>query len=55
MHTRFGFGNLKERNRLEDTDVWEDDVMDLKRFRVGGVKWIRLPLDMCQWRDLWIS
>jgi hypothetical protein len=21
-----------ERNRLEDTDVWEDDVMDLKRF-----------------------
>jgi hypothetical protein len=36
MHTGFGLENLKERNSLEDTDVWEDDAMDLKRFRIGG-------------------
>jgi hypothetical protein len=32
MPTVFGLENLKERNRLGDTDIWEDDVMDLKRF-----------------------
>jgi hypothetical protein len=51
----FGLENLQERNRLEDADIWEDDVMDLKRFRIDGVKWFRLALDMWQWRDLWIS
>jgi hypothetical protein len=36
MHTRFGLENLKEKNRLDDTNVWEDDIMGLKKARIGG-------------------
>ena len=32
MGVGFGLENPKERNRLEDTDVWKDDVMDLRNF-----------------------
>jgi hypothetical protein len=52
MYTGFRWGNLREREHLEDLGV--DGVIILKRaFRkwdVGGMDWISLTRDKNRWR-----
>jgi len=44
MYTGFWWGNLKEREHLEDPSVrWEDNIkMDLRKVGCGGKDWIDL-------------
>ena len=61
MHTGFWWGNLRERDHLEDLSV--DGRIILKEVRWGGdVDWIDLAQDRNRWRalvnavmNLWVS
>jgi hypothetical protein len=52
VHTGFWWGNLRERDHLEDRDVDGDNIkMDLQEGGCGGMDWI----DLAQNRDRWRS
>ena len=54
MYTGFWWGNLKEREHLEDPSVrWEDNIkMDLRKVGCGGIDWIEVAQDRDSWRAL---
>ena len=46
MYTGFWLGNLRERDHLEDPDVYEDNIkMDLQEVGCGSMDWIELAQD----------
>jgi hypothetical protein len=50
VHTGFWWGNLRERDHLEDRGVGEDNIkMELQEVEWGGMYWI----DLAQNRDRW--
>ena len=49
MHTGFWWGNLRERDHLEDRKGEDNIKMDLQEVCLGGMDWI----DMAQNRDRW--
>ena len=53
-YTGFWWGNLKERDHLEDPGVrWEDNIkMDLQEVGCGVMDWIELAEDKDRWRAL---
>jgi len=51
--TRFWWGNLRERNRLEDPDVDGRIILRwILRQWGGGMNWTDLAQDMDRWRKL---
>jgi len=49
----FCWGNLRERDHLEDPDVDGDNTkMDLQEMGFGGMDWIDLAQDKDSWRAL---
>jgi hypothetical protein len=50
VHAGFCWGNLRERDHLEDADV--DGRIILKIFRKWDMDWIDLAQDMDMWRIL---
>ena len=54
VHTGFWWGNLRERNHLEDpgVDGRNSIKMDLQEVGLGGMDWIDLAQDRDRWRAL---
>jgi hypothetical protein len=53
MRTRFWWGNLRERDHLEDQNRWEDNIKtDLQEAGYGGMDWIDLAQNRDRWRAL---
>jgi len=54
MYTGFGWGDLRERDHLEDPrHRWEDNnKMDLQEVGCGVMDWIDLPQNRDSWRAL---
>jgi hypothetical protein len=54
VYTGFWWGNLRERDHLEDPRLrWEDNIkMDLQEVELWGVDWISLAQDRDRWRAL---
>jgi len=53
VHTEFWWGNLKERENLEDPDVdWGQYRDGSTGSGLGGRNWIDLAQDRYRWRDL---
>jgi hypothetical protein len=53
VYTGFCWGNLRERDHLEDPYVDEDNIkMDLQEVGCGGVDWIELAQDRDRLRAL---
>ena len=51
MFTGFWWGNLRERDHLEDTSVDGKNIkMDLQEVGQGGMDWILLAQDWDGWR-----
>jgi len=64
VYTGFWWGNLKERDHLEDSRLrWEDNIkMDLQEVEFWGMDWIDLAEDRDRWQalvnavmNLWVS
>jgi hypothetical protein len=54
VYTRFWWGNLRERDHLEDPrHRWVDNIrMDLQEVGCGYMDWIGLAQDRQRWRTL---
>ena len=54
MYTEFWWGNLGERDHLDDSDVrWKDNIkMDLQEVGCGGMDWIHVAQDRYRLRAL---
>ena len=54
MYTGFWWGNLRERDHLEDTCVDGKIVLRwiFRKWDVGGMDWIELAQDRDRWRAL---
>ena len=52
MFTGFWWGNLRERDHLEDPRCrWEDNIkMDLQGVVCGGIDWIKLAQERDRWQ-----
>jgi hypothetical protein len=51
--TGIWWGNLRERDHLDDPGVEEDNItMDLQEVGNGGIEWIKLAQDRDRWRAL---
>jgi hypothetical protein len=51
MHTGFWWGNLRERDHLEDPGVdWDHIKMDLQEVGCRVMDWIKLAKDRDRWR-----
>jgi len=49
----FWWGNLRERDHLEDTRSWEDTIkMDLREVGWAGIDWIDVAQDREKWQAL---
>jgi hypothetical protein len=64
VYTGFWWGNLEERDHLEDTRLrWEDNIkIDLQEVEFWGMDWIDLAEDRDRWQalvngvmNLWVS
>jgi hypothetical protein len=54
MYTGFWWGNLRERDHLEDSHI-DDRIIfrwNCRKFDVGGKDWIYLPQDRDRWQAL---
>jgi hypothetical protein len=50
VYTGCFWGNLRERDHLEDSRRWEDNIkMDLQEMGWGSMDWI----DLAHYRDRW--
>jgi hypothetical protein len=53
VYTGFLWGNLRERDHLEDPGIDEDTIkLDLQEVGCGGMDWIDLAQDRDRWRVL---
>jgi hypothetical protein len=53
MHTEILWGNLRERNHLEDLDVWEESFeMNFQEVVWISAEWIDLTQDRDSWQAL---
>ena len=53
MYTGFWWGNLRERDQLEDKPRWEDNIkMNHQEVGCGVMDWIELAQDRDSWRAL---
>jgi len=53
LHTGFWYGNLRERDHLEDPGVDGGNVkMDLQEVECEGMNWIYMAQDWDSWRTL---
>jgi hypothetical protein len=50
VYTGFWWGNLRERDHLEDPGVWDDNIkMDLQEVGCGIMDWIELAQASYRW------